>query len=388
MKRIAAALAASIALSASALAAPFTPQRDDVVLETLPESASPLAPELAVERRALERATQDLGRATRFAWRAIAASRAESDPRYVGLAEGALAPWLASERPPAEVLLLRATLRQNRHDFAGAQEDLDALLARDPRSAQAWLTRAVIARVRGDFALARQSCVPLIQLADSLTATTCLAEVAGLNGRARAAEGGLARALARAPRADAPLRQWALVALAELRERLGDAQGAEASYRDALALGRDGYSLAAYADFLLDEARPRDVIELLASEQRTDGLLLRRALAQRQLEAPELAATLRELRARFAASRLRGERLHAGEEARFTLAFGDAREALALARENFQLQREPRDARVMLEAALAARDGAAAKPALDLLGSSRLEDARLQSLAARVRGLR
>jgi hypothetical protein len=85
---------------------------------------------------------------------------------------------------------------------------------------------------------------------------------------------------------------------------------------------------------------------------------------------------------------MRGERLHLGEEARFALAFGDAAEALALAAENFSLQREPRDARVLLEAALAARDRAAAQPALALLERSRLEDARLHALAARVRALR
>jgi hypothetical protein len=381
-------LLALAAFRAPALAAPFTPTRDDSVLETLPAAASTLARELTAERRALSAMPTDLARATEFAWRAIAASRAESDPRYIGLAEGALAPWLASAEPPTAVLLLRATLRQNRHDFAAAQRDLEALLAREPRDAQAWLTRAVIAKVRGDFALAKQSCAPLLQLADSLVATTCLAEIAGLSGRADAAERALARVLEARRDADASLRQWSLTALAELRARRGDARGSEASYRATLALGRDGYTLAAYADFLLDAKRARDVLALLGDDRRADGLLLRRALAEQQLGARELAASVRELRARFAASRMRGERLHLGEEARFALAFGDAAEALALAAENFSLQREPRDARVLLEAALAARDRAAAQPALALLERSRLEDARLRALAARVRALR
>jgi hypothetical protein len=242
--------------------------------------------------------------------------------------------------------------------------------------------------VRGDFALAQQSCALLMQLADSLVATTCLAEIAGLSGRADAAERALIRVLEARRDADAALRQWSLTALAELRARRGDARGAEASYRAALALGRDGYTLAAYADCLLDAKRPRDVLALLGDDRRADGLLLRRALAEHQLGARELAASVRELRARFAANHMRGERLHLGEEARFALAFGDAAEALALAAENFSLQREPRDARVLLEAALAARDRAAAQPALALLERSRLEDARLRGLAARVRALR
>jgi hypothetical protein len=374
--------------AAAAHGAPFTPASDAEVLEVLPAATHPLARALDAERRALAQNPRDLARAVPLAWRYVEASRQWSDPRFVGLAEGVLSPWLAAEAPPAPVLLLRATLRQNRHDFAGAEADLAALLARDPRDAQAWLTRATIAKVRGDLAAAQRSCLPLLRLAGGLVATGCLADVAGLSGRAASAERALARSLGANTDAPAPVRQWALTTLAEIRARRGDARAAEASFRGALALGRDGYTLAAYADLLLDTGRARDALALLADEARADGLLLRRALAERALRAPGLAASVRELRARFAASRARGERLHAGEEARFAIAFGDAREALTLARENFALQREPRDVRVLLEAALAARAPQAAEPALDFLARSGLEDVRLTALAARVRALR
>jgi hypothetical protein len=382
-----AVLALALATPA-ALAAPYTPASDDVVLERLPAAANALVRELAAERRALARKPHDLSRAAALAWRYLEASRSEADPRYAGLAEGVIAPWLADAEPPAEALLLRATLRQHRHDFAGAERDLAALLARSPRNAQAWLTRAVVAKVRGELALARASCAALVRLADALTATTCLADVASLSGRSGAAARALAAALERAPNAPAPQRQWALATLAEIHERRGEPRAAEASYQDALALARDAYTVSAYADFLLAAERPRDALALLGEGPRADGLLLRRALAQRALHAPGLEATLRELRARFAATRLRGERGHAGEEARFALAFGDAREALALARASFAVQREPRDVRVLLEAALAVRDPAAAEPALALLAATQLEDARLEALAARVRSLR
>ena len=370
-----------------AFAAPFTPTSDDTVLEELPTASSALARNLAHERRALNGSPRDRARATALAWRYIEAARSDGDPRYIGLAEGLLTPWLASDPPPTDVLLLRATLRQNRHDFSGAERDLDALLAREPRNAQAWLTRAVVAKVRGNLAAARQSCVPLLRLADALTATTCLADAASLLGQSAASMRALDRAIRANSGVPASQRQWAIVTLAEIRERAGDAPGAEASYQAALELARDSYTLAAYADFLLDAKRPRDVLALLGGDRRVDGLLLRRALAEQQLRAPGLVASVRELRARFAASRLRGENLHAGEEARFALAFGDVHAALALARNNFALQREPRDARVLLECALAAREREAARPALAVLAETKLEDVRLRELAARVEAL-
>ncbi len=378
------ALAIALSPAAGLWAAPYVPAGEGEVLEQLPTATSPLARELAEERRALAREPENLGLASALAWRYVEAGRSEGDPRWAGLAEGVLAPWISRNEPPDEVLLLRATLRQNRHDFAGADRDLAQLLARDPRSAQAWLTRAVIAKVRGDLAAAERFCMPLFRLADALTATTCLADVASLGGRAVAAERALSRALEAAPDAPAAQRQWALVTRAEMRERLGRAREAEAGYRAALELAPDSYTLAALADLLLDARRPREVLDLLQGETRSDGLLLRRALAQQQLGDPALSAHVRELAARFDAGELRGERLHLGEEARFALAFGAPRDALALARENFLVQREPRDARALLEAALAAGNVTAAMPALDWLAQTRIEDVRLRRLAARL----
>jgi hypothetical protein len=95
----------------------------------------------------------------------------------------------------------------------------------------------------------------------------------------------------------------------------------------------------------------------------------------------DLAAQVRQLEDRFAASRLRGDQVHLREEARFTLHLLDApQEALKLARENWQVQKEPADLRILLEAALAAHDTAAVDLVRDWLRNSRLEDVQLQSL--------
>jgi hypothetical protein len=72
------------------------------------------------------------------------------------------------------------------------------------------------------------------------------------------------------------------------------------------------------------------------------------------------------------------------EEARLLLALGHAAPALRLATESWQAQKEPWDARLVLEAALAAADHRPAEPVLAWLESTRIEDPTLRSLAAQI----
>jgi hypothetical protein len=77
--------------------------------------------------------------------------------------------------------------------------------------------------------------------------------------------------------------------------------------------------------------------------------------------------------------------VHLREEARFTLHLLDRPgEALELARRNWATQREPADARILLEAAVAASNPAAAQPVLDWLGRIGLEHVGIQALVDRL----
>ena len=63
---------------------------------------------------------------------------------------------------------------------------------------------------------------------------------------------------------------------------------------------------------------------------------------------------------------------------------GDAVRALALARTNFEVQREVADARALLEAALVARDPAAAEPALQWVRTHGVQSVALRRLEERL----
>jgi Tfp pilus assembly protein PilF len=377
---LAAALSAGAALPA-AVAAPYLPQNGQQVVETLPPRASS---ELQRLRAQLSATPRDVTLAVTLAQRYIAQGRADSDPRYFGYAQAALAPWWQQPTPPAAVRLLRATLLQNSHRFAPALADLDALTSADPGNAQAWLTRATVQTVRGDYAAALASCARLSTLTDQLSAITCLAGVRANSGQLAASERLLGVALERGSDGDKSVQVWALTLQAELAARRGDADQAERRYRQAMAWAPlDSYLLGSYADLLLDRGRHADVAVLLQPHRRIDSLLLRYALALQGQggRGAELAAANAELQARFEAGRLRGDTVHQREQARFELLLrGRPQAALALAQQNWQVQKELADVRILLASAAGVGDVRAAQAALNWVRINRMEDVALAAL--------
>jgi tetratricopeptide (TPR) repeat protein len=365
-----------------AIGAPYIPTDGKQVIEQLPYKAlDPKTQELQALRLALQREPNNLELALRMARRYIEEARAESDPRYLGYAQAALAPWWTLASPPVEVLLLRATIKQSTHQFDAAMLDLSEVLKQNPNDAQAWLTRATILQVRGDYREATRSCQALIPMTNGLVSGMCFAEVGSVSGEAEKSHAALERFMTRAALISADEKVWILTLMAEIAERLGRANEADKKFQEALALPvRDAYLLAAYADFLLDQNRPQEVIKLLQKKMSADGLLLRLALAEKMLDGKIPTEHVEALKARFIASNMRGD-FHRREEARFVLAFSDQPQAaVKLALDNWQVQREPWDVRVLLLAGIRMKDQRAISVARDWLKQSHLEDVRLQNL--------
>ena len=351
---------ACVLLAASnAWAAPFVPTDDAQILERLPQRAAAQSRELDRLKAAANAAPRDVNAATALANAYYQIARAEGDPRFLGYAQAALKPWWNDADAPTPVLVARATIRQSDHQFDRALADLDRALTREPRNGRALLVRATVLTVQGKYAQARAECPKLFGLVPELYIVVCVATVDSLTGKSAAATATLQRAM-NAAGVTPEARAWAASTLGEIAARRGD-PSAEAQFRAALAFDpRDLYTIGAYSDWLLDNKRPADAIPLVRNDVRVDGLLLRLALAQQAQVLPDANTTTELLRARFAASRARGDTVHRREEARFALWLAkDPAAALRLATENWNVQREPADLRVLAEAAAATGDAKA-----------------------------
>ena len=364
------------AAAAAQTAAPFTPASDATVLQKVPAASDPGIRRIASLRRSLAADPGDVRAADALAHAYVDFGRKVGDAQYAGYAEAVIAPWLAKPNPAPALLVTQATILSYRHEFAAARALLDKATRADPALGQAWLALASLDMLEGDYANATERCGRAGRYGGRAVGLGCAANVHLYTGQAE-------RGLALLAQADNPaLGSWIEGLRAEASERLGRWKDAEAHYRRALELAPgDNFLLVGYADLLLDRGRAKEVLALLADYTESDTTYLRLALAHAAVKSPQAAMFRWTMAARFEAYKQRGSELFGREEARFLLHLaGDADAALAAALRNFERQREPADARILLEAARAARKPEAVAAAVAFVERVKLTDPVIDAL--------
>lgn len=356
---------------------------DDKVLETLPQTVLGQRDELTTLRAQLAADPQNAELAAQVARLYLKIGKRGGGPRYFGYARAALQPWWDAADAPSEVLGVRANLKETNHEFVAALQDVETLIERSPRDLQARIDQVNLLRVLGRYDQANTATHALSQFAEGAARVFCRAPLMAVQGGAEEAVSILDEAIP-VTRENLPnVLPWMLTLRAEIARALGEDDIAEGYYRDCLRFD-DGYSYCkrAYADFLLDRDRAGEVLTLLGDDLTDNGLLLAAAIAARRTGQETLAEDLKsQLADRFRETRLRGDLPHGRYEARFALELEDSpAQALDIALANWQVQKEMRDARNVLEAALAAGRPEAAAEVIQFLKTAGTEDVVLERL--------
>jgi tetratricopeptide (TPR) repeat protein len=360
----------------AAYAEPHIPSGDSTVLAELPSGTH----HADLSARRLARVRVDV--AIPLAQFYIQQSRVTGDLRYLGYAEGVLAPWIKQDPPVPDVLVLQATLQQSRHQFDASLATLDRALAARPKDPQALLIRATVLRVLGRYSEAGAACEQLSRIVEPRLGALCIQSLRGLNGHLDSAYAALSQLSSQGWLSSE--KSWLYSELGEMAVRLGRDADAQLWFQQDLNLApKDFYVRAAYADLLLRQGRPGEALTLLEGQESIEPLLLRIAIAERQLRDPRQAQSGARLRAAFAVEEQRGEAVHRREQARFLLEVEDQPTlALAVALENWAVQREPDDVLVLVSAAKAAGNVAAARPALEFVRTQGQSDVRVDVISA------
>jgi tetratricopeptide (TPR) repeat protein len=379
---------ANLQAPAAPFKAPYLPSSESEVLQDVPSLTDPAVSQMKTLRAKFDAAPHSLPAAMRLAGAYVEYGRQVGDAHFAGYAEAVIAPWMEAPEPPSSALVTQAAILQYRHLFIPARGLLQQALKIDAGNAQAWLTLATLDMVQGDYGSAGKDCAQVTATAGFEWGLACSGNLRSYTGRARQSLALLHQAEASGDNITAGYQAWVQGLLAETAERLGDWSLAESHYLSALKLQpRDNFLLVAYADFLLDRGRPTEVLGLLADHAQSDTAFLRLALAHSELHSDQTARYTWVMAARFEALSLRGSDFFGREQARFALELQhEPQAALDLARRNWQIQREPWDTRLLLQAALAAGQPQAATEALEFLQKSGLEDPIIEPLARELRG--
>jgi tetratricopeptide (TPR) repeat protein len=360
--------------AAAALSEPYVPADESAVLAEISTGTR----YADVSARRLARGRVDV--AIPLAQFYIQQARLSGDLRFLGYAEAVLRPWVTQTPPMPTVLVLQATLQQSRHEFAASLDTLDHALVLGPEDPQALLIRATVLRVLGRYPEANAACQQFSRLVEPRLAALCIQSLRGLNGHLESAYACLAQISTQGWLNSE--KSWLYSELGEMAVRLGHDAEAERWFQQDLRLApTDFYVRAAYADLMLQEGRPAETLTLLAGQESLEPLLLRIAIAQKQLHDPALGQSSARLRAAFAAELLRGEAVHRREQARFLLDVLDQPKlSLAAALENWRVQHEPDDVLVLMHAASAAGYPRAAAPAIDFVRLQGQSDVRIDAM--------
>jgi hypothetical protein len=310
----------------------------------------------------------------------------EGDLRWFGSARAALAPWWQATDLPAEGHFLRGLVKQGFHDFDAGLKDLERAIALEPRRTEFWSWRFALRLLKADMAGARRDAEEMAGLFGSAEADVYRAILAYRTGQPLAAIKMLRQAIRSASNQDASSQDWLSFHLGEAHRVAGQPDQAVAVWEERLKASGQSHLIRLSLAELLNQQGRHLLAKSVAMNQSdmgslTDALLMQALLASRVLKDGDEARLARQMDARLKSQALRQESLIERPKLIYQIAYGqDIATGLALSIENWRLQKEPPDAILFVQAALALGQARAAEPVVEWAEKTGYTDPQLATL--------
>ncbi len=261
---------------------------------------------------------------------------------------------------PERMDIVAADHAQSRHEFSEARDQLDRLLAADPRDLEARLMSANLFLLGGEYEQARADCRRVLDAGALFAGTVCLASAQTGPGSVVRARRMIA-ALGDTRGTDVELMRWRLLTEADLALRAGDDTAALSLHERAFRLD-PGHEEARtrLAELLVERGQAARALELTRAPEPSVARRVLGLRAARSLGVSDAHEAVHDLRAAMDADRDEGLPPHVREEAQLALYVDrDPAAALRLAWLNFKTQRDTPDLRMLAAAAREAGDAPA-----------------------------
>lgn len=310
----------------------------------------------------------------------------EGDLRWFGSAKAALAPWWQAVDLPAEAFFLRGLVKQGFHDFDAGLQDINAAIAREPQRAEFWSWRFALHLLKADMQAASRDGEEIERLFGRAEAQIYRAIVLYRTGRPLAAIDLLRGVISTADYQSPSAQQWLGFHLGEALRVAGQHELATATWDRLVKAYPNAHQLRlSLAELLNERGQFAQAQKVVGHQPNTDALLMQALLASRGLKDDQQERLAQTLQARFAAQALRQESLIERPRLIYLIAYGrDLAAGLALSIENWKLQKEPPDALLFAQAALALDQPRAAEPVLTWVKATGYSEPALDRLVQQI----
>ena len=393
---VTALLGGFLAVSPVAAQERFKPAASAVVLSASVHAAKGRPDSLRALDQAWRAQPQNLPTALAYARAVFTLGLTEGDLRWYGSAKAALKPWWTVADLPAEAYFLRGLVKQGFHDFQEGLQDINRAIALEPARAEFWSWRFALHLLLADMTAAQKDIEEMGRLLGAEEAQVYRAVLLYRTGQPLPAVAMLSRAIRSANYQDAASQDWLGFHLGEAHRVAGQPAKALAVWGQRLKASPQSHLIRlSLADLLNQQGQYREAktIAMAATSSNapnspatlTDALLMQAVLASRGLKDPDEGRLASQLEARLQSQALRQEALIERPKLIYQIAYGrDLKAGLALSIDNWQLQKEPPDALLFVQAALALGQARAAEPVVKWAEKTGYTDPQLTPMLAQL----
>ena len=378
----------------------FRPSETAVVLSASVHAASGRQNALRALDKAWRAQPQNLPSALAYARAVFTLGLTEGDLRWYGSAKAALTPWWTAAELPAEAFFLRGLVKQGFHDFQDGLQDINRAIALEPARAEFWSWRFALHLLLADMAAAQKDIEEIGRLFGEEEAKVYRAVLLYRTGQPLPAVALLSQAIGSVNYQDASSQDWLGFHLGEAHRVAGQPAKALAVWGQRLKASPQSHLIRlSLADLLNQQGQYRQAKNTATATvtaangnapnntaSMTDALLMQAVLASRGLKDPDESRLASQLEARLQSQALRQEALIERPKLIYQIAYGqDLKAGLALSIDNWQLQKEPPDAVLFAQAALALGQARAAEPVVSWAEKTGYADPQLTPMLAQLK---
>lgn len=381
----------SSVMMSSSLAAPYKPISKAEVVLKIPPSIAAISRQrkanISHEKLPFQPPTSSndsLAQALIKARHFITLAKRDNNNRWYGFARSTIQPWLSNTSNNPEVALIKAHLYLLAHNFHDALSELNRVIAWRYDHPEALIMRANTYLMLSQYDKARRDCRQVALLSSPALGINCLARANALTGSADKALDQVLAVLKLKPILSPLVKFESHLNAAIFAHRLNKTSLANKHYNEALILEPNNpYLLEHYSDFLIEHDQWQKLATLIS---KTTDVMDQRIKLARYLKhhtdqsVQPLMAQIEDDFKRL--KRINDDFPHKDYASYLLTLKQEPMPALTASLNNWDVQKDPSSALLVLRCALASRDFVRAQPVIEWVLHTQLYDHRIEHAIA------